>query len=97
MSKKKSIIGTHIKLQCRSETLSVAHKDRSEQTSILISEIYWLQTNQDRLQAENKKLRELILLTDSAVSGIEVGSTQLIQWEEFCRVYPQELDETMLK
>ena len=42
------------------------------------------------LQAKNTKLKELLLLVDPAVSGIDVGNTQLKQWNEFIKCFPDE-------
>lgn len=36
------------------------------------------------------KLKELILLTDDVVSDITIGDTQLKQWNEFVREFPDE-------
>lgn len=42
-----------------------------------------------KLEDENKKLKGLILLTDSSVSNVEVGDLQLKQWQEFLRCFPE--------
>lgn len=42
--------------------------------------------------AERKvqKLKELMLLTDPVVSGVVVGPTQIAQWNEFIKEFPDE-------
>lgn len=39
---------------------------------------------------KNDKLKKLILLTDPVVENIEVGPTQLAQWTEYCKCFPDE-------
>lgn len=42
------------------------------------------------LESKCKKLKMLLLLTDECVSRIAVGVTQIKQWGEFCRCFPDE-------
>lgn len=42
------------------------------------------------LDQKVQKLKRLILLTDDVVSGVTVGTTQLSQWTEFLRMFPDE-------
>lgn len=43
----------------------------------------------ERLKKENEKLKRLMLLTDPSVSNIVVGETQIIQWNEFIKAFPE--------
>ena len=45
----------------------------------------------DVLNRKISKLKELILLTDETVSDVVIGKTQLSQWDEFCKCFPDEL------
>ena len=42
------------------------------------------------LTSKYNKLKELLLLTDPVVSSVVAGETQLKQWEEFSRCFPDE-------
>lgn len=42
------------------------------------------------LHEKNDKLKQLLLLTDSSVSNITVGDTQLRQWNEYIKCFPNE-------
>lgn len=42
------------------------------------------------LEAKIDKLKALLLLTDPVMSKTTIGKTQVTQWGEFCREYPDE-------
>lgn len=44
----------------------------------------------EQLEAKVRKLQALILLVDPAVADVEVGSTQITQWSEFTKCFPEE-------
>lgn len=44
----------------------------------------------DILESKLEKLKQLVLLTDPAVSGTIVGELQVIQWAEFIKEFPDE-------
>ena len=48
------------------------------------------QDENDVLQKKLMKLKQLMLLTDNVVSSVIVGPTQLTQWSEFVKVFPDE-------
>lgn len=44
----------------------------------------------DKANEKTQKLKELLLLTDPVVSNVVVGDTQLKQWQEFIKCFPEE-------
>jgi hypothetical protein len=48
----------------------------------------------ENLQAENEKLKRLLLLTDDAVSDVFMNDLTMRQWAEFIKCFPEEIKET---
>lgn len=44
----------------------------------------------EAMESKIAKLKALMLLTDPVVSNVQTGSTQVTQWGEFCKEFPDE-------
>lgn len=60
--------------------------------AVSIEEIEALRTENETLKKKLEKLKSLMLLVDPVVSGVVVGNLQLIQWNEYIKVFKDEDD-----